>query len=109
MILPRTFLFESAWFQRLKLKCDELLSNFAFNFNMRCYILEWTESPEQALEFAIFLNDKYSLDGRDPNGYVGIMWSIVGKGLHSSTFQLNLSRFRHKIHAKHSRMPPDTP
>ena len=34
-------------------------------------ILEWTESPEKALEDAIYLNDKYELDGRDPNGYVG--------------------------------------
>lgn len=34
-------------------------------------ILEWTESPEEALKFAIYINDKYSLDGRDPNGYVG--------------------------------------
>lgn len=34
-------------------------------------ILEWTESPEEALKFAIYLNDKFSLDGRDPNGYVG--------------------------------------
>ncbi|XP_017012635.3 deoxyribodipyrimidine photo-lyase isoform X2 [Drosophila takahashii] len=41
-------------------------------------ILEWTATPEQALEFAILLNDKYSLDGRDPNGYVGCMWSIGG-------------------------------
>ncbi len=41
-------------------------------------ILEWTESPEKALEVAIYLNDKYSLDGRDPNGYVGCMWSICG-------------------------------
>lgn len=41
-------------------------------------ILEWTKSPEEALEIAIYLNDKYSLDGRDPNGYVGIMWSICG-------------------------------
>lgn len=38
-------------------------------------ILEWTESPEQALEYAILLNDKYSLDGRDPNGYVGKLGS----------------------------------
>lgn len=36
-------------------------------------ILEWTESPDQALEFAIYLNDYYSLDGRDPNGYVGTL------------------------------------
>ena len=41
-------------------------------------ILEWTSSPEKALEIAIYLNDKYELDGRDPNGYVGIMWSIGG-------------------------------
>lgn len=42
---------------------------------MRMYwakkILEWTESPEQALEYAIYLNDHYSMDGRDPNGYTG--------------------------------------
>ncbi|MDH4218434.1 MAG: deoxyribodipyrimidine photo-lyase [Candidatus Aminicenantes bacterium] len=41
-------------------------------------ILEWTETPEEALRIAIFLNDKYELDGRDPNGYVGIAWSIGG-------------------------------
>ncbi|CAG0889189.1 unnamed protein product, partial [Darwinula stevensoni] len=41
-------------------------------------ILEWTASPEEALTIAIYLNDKYELDGRDPNGYVGCMWSICG-------------------------------
>lgn len=41
-------------------------------------ILEWTESPEQAIEFAMKLNDTYSLDGRDPNGVVGVMWSVIG-------------------------------
>jgi deoxyribodipyrimidine photo-lyase len=49
---------------------------------MRMYwakkILEWTESPEDAINIAIYLNDKYSLDGGDPNGYVGILWSIAG-------------------------------
>ncbi|CAI5468091.1 unnamed protein product, partial [Closterium sp. Yama58-4] len=49
---------------------------------MRMYwakkILEWSESPEEALRIAIEQNDKYSLDGRDPNGYVGCMWSIAG-------------------------------
>jgi deoxyribodipyrimidine photo-lyase len=49
---------------------------------MRMYwakkILEWSKSPEQAMEIAIYLNDKYSLDGRDPNGYVGVAWSIGG-------------------------------
>jgi len=32
----------------------------------------------EALRRAILLNDKYSLDGRDPNGYVGCAWSIMG-------------------------------
>lgn len=49
---------------------------------MRMYwakkILEWTPSPEVALKYTIYLNDKYELDGRDPNGYVGAAWSIGG-------------------------------
>jgi deoxyribodipyrimidine photo-lyase len=42
-------------------------------------ILEWSSSPAQAYQIAVRLNDKYELDGRDPNGYAGIAWSIVGK------------------------------
>jgi deoxyribodipyrimidine photo-lyase len=42
-------------------------------------IAEWSPSPEDALARAIYLNDKYALDGRDPNGYAGIAWSIFGK------------------------------
>ncbi|MDR4506758.1 MAG: deoxyribodipyrimidine photo-lyase [Candidatus Brocadiaceae bacterium] len=49
---------------------------------MRMYwgkkILEWTKTTEQALRTAIYLNDKYELDGRDPNGYAGIAWCIGG-------------------------------
>jgi deoxyribodipyrimidine photo-lyase len=49
---------------------------------MRMYwckkILEWTCHPREALEIAIYLNDRYELDGRDPNGYTGIAWSIGG-------------------------------
>jgi deoxyribodipyrimidine photo-lyase len=41
-------------------------------------ILEWTLSPEEAQRTAIYLNDRYELDGRDPNGYTGIAWSIGG-------------------------------
>ncbi len=41
-------------------------------------ILEWSKSPEEALRIAILLNDTYSFDGRDPNGYTGIAWSIGG-------------------------------
>lgn len=41
-------------------------------------ILEWTRTPEEAMEIAIRLNDAYEIDGRDPNGYAGIAWSIGG-------------------------------
>jgi deoxyribodipyrimidine photo-lyase len=42
-------------------------------------ILEWSRSPAEAHRIAVYLNDKYELDGRDPNGYAGIAWAIVGK------------------------------
>jgi deoxyribodipyrimidine photo-lyase len=42
-------------------------------------ILEWTPTPEEAFEVAVRLNDRYELDGRDPNGYTGIAWAIGGK------------------------------
>jgi deoxyribodipyrimidine photo-lyase len=42
-------------------------------------ILEWSRNPSEAYRIAVVLNDKYELDGRDPNGYAGIAWSIVGK------------------------------
>lgn len=41
-------------------------------------ILEWTPDPQLAQPLAIELNDRYMLDGRDPNGYTGIAWSIGG-------------------------------
>jgi deoxyribodipyrimidine photo-lyase len=50
---------------------------------MRMYwakmILEWAPDPARAYEWAVTLNDRYELDGRDPNGYQGIAWAIVGK------------------------------
>jgi deoxyribodipyrimidine photo-lyase len=42
-------------------------------------ILEWSPSAAVAYQIAVRLNDKYEIDGRDPNGYMGIAWSIVGK------------------------------
>lgn len=49
---------------------------------MRMYwakkILEWSESPAEAMRIAGILNDRYELDGRDSNGYAGIAWSIGG-------------------------------
>lgn len=49
---------------------------------MRMYwakkILEWSVSPAEALKIVINLNDRYELDGRDPNGYAGALWSVAG-------------------------------
>jgi deoxyribodipyrimidine photo-lyase len=42
-------------------------------------IIEWSETHEAALEFMIAMHDRYALDGRDPNTYVGILWCF---GLH---------------------------
>jgi deoxyribodipyrimidine photo-lyase len=42
-------------------------------------ILEWSRSPDEAFDTAVALNDRYLLDGRDPNGYANIAWSIGGK------------------------------
>jgi deoxyribodipyrimidine photo-lyase len=51
--------------------------------SMRMYwakkILEWAPDPATAFDWAVTLNDRYELDGRDPNGYAGIAWAIVGK------------------------------
>ncbi|KAK4297609.1 hypothetical protein Pmani_029985 [Petrolisthes manimaculis] len=60
----------------------ELVTTAKMHGFMRMYwakkVLEWTRTPEEALQTAIYLNDRFSLDGRDPNGYVGCMWSICG-------------------------------
>jgi deoxyribodipyrimidine photo-lyase len=49
---------------------------------MRMYwakkILEWSATPEAALDTALFLNDRYALDGNDPNGVAGVLWSVGG-------------------------------
>jgi len=57
---------------------------------------------------------KISLAGRVEKAFMKLIVDtatdkVVGRGLHSSTFQLNLSRFSHKIHPKHPVMPLDTP
>jgi deoxyribodipyrimidine photo-lyase len=42
-------------------------------------IMQWTPDIATAMKYCIYLNDKYFLDGRDPNGYAGIAWAILGK------------------------------
>jgi deoxyribodipyrimidine photo-lyase len=59
-----------------------VLTGWMHNY-MRMYwakkILEWSPSLAVAYRHAVWLNDRYQLDGRDPNGYAGIAWAIVGK------------------------------
>ena len=50
---------------------------------MRMYwakkIVEWTPNVHSAMKVCVHLNDKYFYDGRDPNGYSGIAWAVLGK------------------------------
>lgn len=61
---------------------EMVLTGFMHNY-LRMYwakkILEWTPDPAEAFDIAVRLNDRYELDGRDPNGYTGIAWAMGGK------------------------------
>jgi deoxyribodipyrimidine photo-lyase len=56
----------------------EMITTGKMHGYMRMYwgkkILEWSSSPEEAFKTALYLNNKYELDGRDPNGFAGIAW-----------------------------------
>lgn len=66
----------------------ELLKTGKIHGYMRMYwakkILEWSNTPQEAIDIAIYLNDKYAYDAPAPNGYVGILWSIAA--LHDRAF-----------------------
>lgn len=65
---------------------EMVLTGFMHN-TMRMYwgkkIIEWTDSYEEAFKIMLEFNDKYSIDGRDPNGYAGIAWCF---GKHDRPF-----------------------
>jgi len=86
---PREYLYSLDQFEQALTHDDlwnaaqrEMVKTGKMHGYMRMYwakkILEWTASPEEALQVAIYLNDRYELDGRDPNGYTGIAWSLGG-------------------------------
>ncbi len=56
----------------------EMLLTGKMHGYMRMYwgkkILEWSRSPRTAFQTALYLNNKYELDGRDPNGFAGVAW-----------------------------------
>ncbi|HQQ60563.1 MAG: deoxyribodipyrimidine photolyase [Lentisphaerae bacterium] len=63
-------------------QAEMLITGQMHNY-MRMYwgkkLLEWSRTPEEAFETALYLNNKYELDGRDPNGFAGVAWCF---GLH---------------------------
>jgi len=86
---PRRYLYGRRQFEEARTHDElwnaaqtEMLLRGKMHGYMRMYwakkILEWSPSPEEAFETAIYLNDRYELDGRDPNGYAGIAWSLGG-------------------------------
>jgi deoxyribodipyrimidine photo-lyase len=86
---PREFLYTK---QELEEACthdmawnaaqQQLVTSGKMHGYMRMYwakkVLEWSSSPEQAVRILVDLNDRYSIDGGDPNGYAGILWSVAG-------------------------------
>lgn len=67
---------------------EEMVVSGHMHNTMRMYwgkkIIEWTNTPEDAYAIMRYLNDKYQLDGRDPNGYAGIAWCF---GKHDRPWQ----------------------
>ncbi len=57
---------------------NEMVNSGMMHGYMRMYwgkkILEWRQSPQQAFELCLYLNNKYQLDGRDPNSFAGVAW-----------------------------------
>ncbi len=57
---------------------EEMVHTGKMHGYMRMYwgkkILEWSKSPSEAFDTATYLNNKYELDGRDPNGFAGVAW-----------------------------------
>lgn len=67
---------------------QEMLKTGYMHNHMRMYwgkkILEWCNTPEYAYSTALYLNNKYFLDGRDPNSYANVAWIF---GLHDRPWQ----------------------
>jgi deoxyribodipyrimidine photo-lyase len=82
---PREYLYTPAELEQAKTHDpywnaaqEQMLTTGYMHGYMRMYwgkkILEWSPTPEDAYSIALILNDRYELDGRDPNSYAGIAW-----------------------------------
>lgn len=93
---PREFIYSKAQFEHAQTHDDawnaaqiELTRTGKMHGYMRMYwakkVLEWSDNPADAHSLLCYMNDFYSLDGGDPNGYVGILWAVAG--LHDRPWQ----------------------
>jgi deoxyribodipyrimidine photo-lyase len=82
---PREYLYSPGEFEQAKTHDPywnaaqkEMMVTGKMHGYMRMYwgkkILEWSKTPEEAYRIALYLNNKYELDGRDPNGFAGVAW-----------------------------------
>jgi deoxyribodipyrimidine photo-lyase len=66
----------------------EMVTTGKMHNYMRMYwgkkIMEWTAEPAEAFDTMLYLNNKYELDGRDPNSYAGVAWCF---GRHDRPWQ----------------------
>jgi len=89
---------------------NQLVRTGAIHNYMRMYwgkkILEWSGTPEEAFRTALYLNDRYALDGRDPNGYAGVAWCFgrhdrpwAGRAVFGTVRYMNAAGLRRKFDA----------
>ncbi len=89
---------------------DQMVTSGFMHGYMRMYwgkrLLAWTASPEDAWSAAVALNDRYSLDGRDPNGYAGIAWCFgkhdrpwTGRPIYGTVRYMNANGLKRKFDA----------
>lgn len=89
---------------------DQMVTTGRMHGYMRMYwgkrLLAWTASPEVAWRTAVLLNDRYSLDGRDPNGYAGVAWCFgkhdrpwTGRPIYGTVRYMNSNGLRRKFDA----------
>ncbi|PKM63705.1 MAG: deoxyribodipyrimidine photolyase [Firmicutes bacterium HGW-Firmicutes-20] len=86
---PREYIYTKEQFEKAQTHddlwnaCQHMVVNDGYLHSyLRMYwakmVLLWTRHPQDAIDILIYLNDTYFLDGRDPNGYTGIMWCVAG-------------------------------
>jgi len=89
---------------------DQMVLSGRMHGYMRMYwgkrLLAWTTNHEEAWRVAVHLNDRYSLDGRDPNGYAGIAWCFgkhdrpwTGRPIYGTVRYMNANGLRRKFDA----------